>query len=279
MEYIIILIILGVSLCAFNYKKSSKIQQSNIAEEDYMPNTVKTNISHERWKIEYEQKISEETERLNNGYYNKYRMLQFNIAGIHYRTNLAKDTISTLDILSEIHLIKDPDNPYDRYAVKVVYDKKRLGYVPVYDSQQVSKLIDFGQIRKVLVIDSGKDLTSGYSDALFVEIRIYFEPTAEELMAEQIVEQEKKEKLEAKEKRMLEPVIYPDWMLELINSISSINIESDSKKWELKKLKANIRNSVKSYEKAIREEKDSIAKNASKRLIQYKEELDKLLSE
>lgn len=283
MEFIIIIIVLVILFFVFINRGNNKSLQSTNSQEDYTPRTSKPNDSHERWKIQHEQDLKDEYERLNSGYYDHFRCLEFEVAGIHYRTGLAKETISGLDILSEIHLIKEPTNEYDRFAVKIIYDRKRLGYVPRYDSQQVTKLIDANQIRKILVINSGKDVTSSFSDALFVEIRIYYEPTQGELAAEirakERAEQEEKEIQEAKAKRMLEPVVYPDWMIDIMNTISSAKVESDSQKWELKKLKDNIKNSIKSYEKAIREEKELIAENASNRLQQYKEELDKLISQ
>ncbi|WP_270585581.1 hypothetical protein [Bacteroides caccae] len=66
-------------------------------------------------------------------------------------------------------------------------------------------------------------------------------------------------------------------MNELIEELKKISVESEEKKWVLKKLRDNIRNSLKSYEKAIREDKEIIANNAEKRLQQYREELHELL--
>ncbi|RHM96389.1 hypothetical protein DWZ35_06375 [Bacteroides caccae] len=73
------------------------------------------------------------------------------------------------------------------------------------------------------------------------------------------------------------PIEYPKWMNELIEELKKISVESEEKKWVLKKLRDNIRNSLKSYEKAIREDKEIIANNAEKRLQQYREELHELL--
>lgn len=73
------------------------------------------------------------------------------------------------------------------------------------------------------------------------------------------------------------PVEYPQWMNDLIKELKDITVESEEKKWALKKLRDNIRNSLNSYEKAIREEKEIIANNAKKRLQQYHEELHELL--
>ena len=77
--------------------------------------------------------------------------------------------------------------------------------------------------------------------------------------------------------KLLMPIEYPKWMNELIEELKKISVESEEKKWVLKKLRDNIRNSLKSYEKAIREDKEVIANNAEKRLQQYREELHELL--
>ena len=97
------------------YKSSSK--STPIGNKN--DNTLVTidNVSFSKWKEKHEAQIKEEEDRLNNDYYNKYRYIEFDIAGIHYRTALAKETILSLDILSDIHFIKEPNNPYDKFAI------------------------------------------------------------------------------------------------------------------------------------------------------------------
>lgn len=106
------------------YKSSSK--STPIGNKN--DNTLVTidNVSFSKWKEKHEAQIKEEEDRLNNDYYNKYRYIEFDIAGIHYRTALAKETILSLDILSDIHFIKEPNNPYDKFAIKIVHDRKGL---------------------------------------------------------------------------------------------------------------------------------------------------------
>lgn len=72
------------------------------------------------------------------------------------------------------------------------------------------------------------------------------------------------------------PIEYPKWMNELIEELKRYLL-NQKKKMGVKKLRDNIRNSLKSYEKAIREDKEIIANNAEKRLQQYREELHELL--
>ena len=46
------------------------------------------------------------------------------------------------DVHDEIRLRKEPDNPYDPFAVKVLCDRKHLGYVPAELSKEVTELIN-----------------------------------------------------------------------------------------------------------------------------------------
>ena len=66
------------------YKSSSK--STPIGNKN--DNTLVTidNVSFSKWKEKHEAQIKEEEDRLNNDYYNKYRYIEFDIAGIHYRT-------------------------------------------------------------------------------------------------------------------------------------------------------------------------------------------------
>ena len=147
--------------------------------------------------------------------------------------------------------------------------------MPAHESSKVTQLIDNEQIYKIQVIDSGKDITSEYSDAIFITIRVYYTPTDEEIRIEKEIRN--KEIEEINPPKLLMPIEYPKWMNELIEELKKISVESEEKKWVLKKLRDNIRNSLKSYEKAIREDKEIIANNAEKRLQQYREELHELL--
>ena len=273
MIYIILIISVIAIFLIIGYKSSSK--STPIGNKNDNTFVILNNVSLSKWKEKHEAQIKEEEDRLNNDYYNKYRYIEFDIAGIHYRTALAKETILSLDILSDIHFIKEPNNPYDKFAIKIVHDRKRIGYVPAHESSKVTQLIDNEQIYKIQVIDSGKDITSEYSDAIFITIRVYYTPTDEEIRIEKEIRN--KEIEEVNPPKLLMPIEYPKWMNELIEELKKISVESEEKKWVLKKLRDNIRNSLKSYEKAIREDKEIIANNAEKRLQQYREELHELL--
>lgn len=261
-----------------NNNSKYKNESERLIQEQLEKDTI-VKSDHEKWKEDYTIRLQKENDKLCNGYYNNYKYIEFDVVGIYYRTQLAKDTINSLDILCDIHLIKEPNNPYDSKAVKVVYDRKRLGYVPRGYSGQITTLIDRNLIEKVYVIDSGRDEFSTYSDGQFITLRVYYTPTIEEIEKEENEIRRKKEEEERRQVKMQESVVYPDWIRELSDQLSVKVLVSDEKKWELKKLKENIRNSIKSYEKAVRLGKDGIAANAEDRLRLYKNELNKLINE
>lgn len=46
----------------------------------------------------------------------------------------------------QVGLEKDPDNPHDKHAVKVLLDGEHVGFIPSESSAHVTKLIDNSQI-------------------------------------------------------------------------------------------------------------------------------------
>lgn len=94
--------------------------------------------------------------------------IQTKIAGINYRKGLSKYVGPFKG-----NLIPEPDNPYDRNAIKVVHlDGKHLGYVPTEEIEEVAKMIanDYpypcvGTIKKHYDEDEGRTF---YSSELFI---------------------------------------------------------------------------------------------------------------
>ena len=65
---------------------------------------------------------------------------EFYVAGVKFR----KDWKKNLEILQEgetVDLIPEPENPYDKFAVKIKHCNVMLGYVPKIHSEQVSRLL------------------------------------------------------------------------------------------------------------------------------------------
>ena len=108
--------------------------------------------------------------------YKDYSSMDIEVKGIYYRTKLAKETIPNLNIDSVIKLRKEPSNEYDSYAVKVMYDRIHLGYVPAKISKRITDLIDHKAIKKIVVKYAG-DAKLDLWDALdpYLTLTIYYD--------------------------------------------------------------------------------------------------------
>jgi hypothetical protein len=66
-------------------------------------------------------------------------MDQFNIAGFRYYDG-AKE-LPRLAIGSRLMLRPEPANPYDPFAVEILHDAVKLGYVPRFCNRHISRLL------------------------------------------------------------------------------------------------------------------------------------------
>lgn len=114
-------------------------------------------------KDELKRKEEEEAKRIKNeaileSIGEKYKdcsSMDIEVKGIYYRTKLAKETIVSLNVHDEIKFRKEPSNEYDSYAVKVMYERIHLGYVPASISKRITELIDHKAIKKIVVKYAG----------------------------------------------------------------------------------------------------------------------------
>ena len=220
--------------------------------------------------------IIEEQEKIDNGGYEGYRYIDFNVAGIKYRSRSAQESINELDLISDIHFVKEPTNFHDPDAVQVMYFDEMIGYVPREYSSKITMLIDKNLIYKIFVLEAGDDILTDYEEK-FVTLRVYYEQTQKELAVENARMKHNQEKNEIEIQRKQEFIELPDWVEGILFRLKNAQITNDSDKWKFKRLRDNIRYSVKAYEKAIRMERDSIAQNALDRLKRYGDDLDLLI--
>lgn len=66
------------------------------------------------------------------------------IAGVSYRPGAA-DRLAELDDGDVLELEREPDNPHDENAVKVMHDGFHVGYVPRDLAPEIGKLIAEGR--------------------------------------------------------------------------------------------------------------------------------------
>lgn len=103
--------------------------------------------------------------------------LELEVKGIYYRSKAAKEEIPFLTIRDEIKLRKEPANEYDSNAVKVLYDRKHLGYVPREYSKLVTELIDSKSIKAIIVSNAGDGKIYSWDDPNpYLEITVFYQP-------------------------------------------------------------------------------------------------------
>jgi hypothetical protein len=156
-----------------------------IVEENSLSNLEKKSELDE--VLEECRKMKQKREEENRAFlqselqkYSSYRKIEFEVKGVFYRSKVAKEMIPILDVHDEIKLSKEPDNPYDPFAVKVLCDRKHLGYVPTELSKEVTSLINRKMIKKILVINAGDAKLYAWDDPdPYLEIAIFVESKAE----------------------------------------------------------------------------------------------------
>ena len=67
---------------------------------------------------------------------------QCSIAGFQYYQG--KDVLHSLKINDSIVIVAESDNQYDKYAVAVYYQTKKLGYIPRKENKHVSRILQAG---------------------------------------------------------------------------------------------------------------------------------------
>jgi len=71
-----------------------------------------------------------------------FKLIELHVAGLPYHTT--REEVETFEEGEPLELIREPENPYDRYAVRVDRCGKKLGYVPKTHSEIIAKLFDHG---------------------------------------------------------------------------------------------------------------------------------------
>ncbi len=66
----------------------------------------------------------------------------FNIAGFTYYDGV--DVFDKLKVGAEVLLKPEPDNKYDKYAVAIYFNGKKLGFIPRGTNKSISKLLNLG---------------------------------------------------------------------------------------------------------------------------------------
>lgn len=65
--------------------------------------------------------------------------------GMHFRGGDAKAIAESLTAESEIRLEREPENPYDAYAIRVLIEDQHIGYIERDKAAWISPLLDEGR--------------------------------------------------------------------------------------------------------------------------------------
>lgn len=93
------------------------------------------------------------------------------VRGVHFRK---KDFLSAqLKENDAVNLVREPENQYDRFAIRVEKDGKFLGYIPAYENIVMAMLLDQGVELEANVSDVKKIIDEEkYLDKVFA-IEVY----------------------------------------------------------------------------------------------------------
>ncbi|MGV2999995.1 restriction endonuclease [Streptococcus suis] len=66
----------------------------------------------------------------------------FHLAGFAYYDGL--DVIDELKLGTSLQMLAEPTNPYDSEAVVILYQGKKLGYIPKHKNSLISRMLFYG---------------------------------------------------------------------------------------------------------------------------------------
>lgn len=64
--------------------------------------------------------------------------------GMHFRGAAAVDVAANLEVDSSVNLVREPENQYDAYAIKVLVEDIHIGYIERGQAAWISPLMDEG---------------------------------------------------------------------------------------------------------------------------------------
>ena len=191
MIWLVLLIIAVVIVCSLFANKSDKYEDLSPQEKKMYDELNKihkeTGITDYQklygLKLEKEEKALD-LKNLNDLAKNRIKIdadnaqfihsIELKVAGIYYRTEEAKDEAKYLDCGELVSLRKDLNNEYDPYAVKVISNRKHIGFVPSSDSQEISEYMDDYKY-KAVVLHSFQVFNNQFSDyETCLIVKVYF---------------------------------------------------------------------------------------------------------
>jgi len=148
-------------------KENKYLTERRLEAEEYFAKQKSDELNR---KNEYEEYIKSLDEK-----YTGPGIIECELAGLFYRTKAAKEEVREyLKFGHELSLRLDKKNQYDKFAVKVFYNGKHIGFIPMEYSKQVHDFIilNFGYI--VICTANNECYNSVFDDEEnIVELKLY----------------------------------------------------------------------------------------------------------
>ncbi|MDR2685035.1 MAG: HIRAN domain-containing protein [Prevotellaceae bacterium] len=133
---IIILIIIVMIIIALLVSSNNREIEKQQKKEKRIQEAKKLREYEIKVKMELEEK-RRQIEEIYDAKYGTENAMICDLKGLFARTEAAQLEASMLDIGSEVTLKCDSNNSYDRHAVKVICNRKHIGFIPREYSQTV----------------------------------------------------------------------------------------------------------------------------------------------
>lgn len=159
---LIIFILAIIIIVIINENSGSKQHVENVTREsfDYYDKIVSKEII--KTPINYD---------LN---YIGYESVEFDLAGLYYRSNNAKEEASTISEGEEVKLRLNPTNEYDNNAVKVIYNNLHIGFTPSSKSEYITNFIKSHKDITAIVTSNNEEYNTKFDDyENIISVKVY----------------------------------------------------------------------------------------------------------
>ena len=91
------------------------------------------------------------------------------VVGMHFRGGGAKDVAAAINSATPIVLEREPENPYDAYAIKVLVGDMHIGYIERGQAAWISPLMDEGA-EPLITFSHHEEIKNNIHPVLDIEI-------------------------------------------------------------------------------------------------------------
>lgn len=147
MEIVIVLLICLIFI--FILSPSKKSNEIKVVDKNYLTldefkkieAEKRSNAEAQAQAVENTKKLADYRKKLDEKNADAVISFEFEVAGTYYRSRAAKEAMEILDFGDEVSLQFDPGNEYDPDAIKIIYDRKFIGFVPAQQNRKIGKYL------------------------------------------------------------------------------------------------------------------------------------------